>query len=413
AIDGTPINFLRASAVATVDAHNGAVKLYLTDENDPFRDLYQRACPTVFQPLSGMPTDLRRHLRYPAPLLSAQAEIWTRFHVKTPGELLRTEALWQLMPEDPIPDLFAPPQLPVRFNFSDLPQSTSQAASKYFERAFCTIALFTRSAQSRPATTPTGSTNTADIPSDTREIVGALFATRDAQSEQLATWQPARALALQSMSWLNESPVATRAANRAGNRNPPKTLESYSARRWSAPLFLSLSDGVVIGTQTRWPRGQFLATLGENPQIAAGAEIAAGTLPAGVVAGATNSTESQARTAQQKIAIFHGQRLQILQFDAAPNAAASGPDALKLPAHLVDSESSATPTPRLQPRRRPATTRATDKATGKRPPSTTPNAPRVLQQVRTLWRRMQNARQRGDWKTYGEAERALDKVLRP
>lgn len=413
ALEGTPVNFLRASAVATVDAHSGAVQLYLTDDNDPFHDLYRRACPALFRPLHQMPADLRRHLRYPAALLTAQAEIWARFHVGNPTDLLREEARWQVLPADPTAEFFTPLQLPIRFNFSDMPKSPSlKGSSKYFQRAFCTSVLFTRS-PATPGTEAARANRTIDD-EDKREIVGALLATRDAQIEPLSTWQPTRALALKSMSWIDDSRPASR------DRVAP---EPSNLRHWHAPLFLTLRGQSVIGTQTQWPRRQPITSI-EAGAVAglSKPELTSGNLPSGLTPNAISQLEERdVATAQQKVGLFEHHRLSTLQIAALPdeaaNKAAIDNSASKLPARASVANQRLAAKPRSQSPTRRATASGSPK--NRKRNTAVPNtasrsqAPRVLQQARALWRTMQQARQRGDWKTYGEAERALDKVLQP
>jgi hypothetical protein len=71
-------NYLRGTVKATVDAYDGTVRFYIVDASDPMMRCYARAFPELFQPLSAMPEDLRRHARYPAAALQAQSRIWAR-----------------------------------------------------------------------------------------------------------------------------------------------------------------------------------------------------------------------------------------------------------------------------------------------------------------------------------------------
>lgn len=374
ALENTAVNYLRAVAVAAVDARTGAVHLYVTDESDAFLNLYRRACPQLLRPLAQMPPSLRRHLRYPAPLLTAQAEMWARFHVENPTDLLRSDTHWQLLPDDPRLRPFAASGLPVRFNFSDVPTSPT----KYFESAFCTTSLFSKPPVRPAAQIPRAN---ATIAGDDREIVGALFATRDVGVEQLTTWQPSHALALQSMCWLDNFEPD----NKAG------TVALDPVRSdWSAPLFFAVRDKTVIGTQTHWPQRQWLAAR----------EVS--------VAGEINA-------ARQKVGLFRFNRLKTLQLAAARDDTlfdVSLLEASKRPPTVSRPEAKTT---RSQSRSTLTTPRR-GKATSKKPSaiaSAVPNTERVLRQARALWQRMQAARQGGDWKAYGQAERALDKLLRP
>lgn len=82
-------NYLRGAVKATVDAYDGTVRFYISDASDPMVQCYARAFPELFQPLSAMPEDLRRHARYPAAALHAQSRIWARLRQMRSDEPLR------------------------------------------------------------------------------------------------------------------------------------------------------------------------------------------------------------------------------------------------------------------------------------------------------------------------------------
>jgi uncharacterized membrane protein (UPF0182 family) len=95
-------NYLRGAVNATVDAYDGTVRFYIADSGDAMVQCYARAFPELFQPLSAMPEELRRHARYPAAALHAQSRIWTRLRQLKSPELLRevtTAPNYVLLPE--------------------------------------------------------------------------------------------------------------------------------------------------------------------------------------------------------------------------------------------------------------------------------------------------------------------------
>ncbi len=83
---GDEVNYLRAPAVAAVDAFSGRIGLYADDAEDPVMRAWSGTFPGVFQPLERMPAELREHLRYPRRLFAAQADVYASYHaVDTTG----------------------------------------------------------------------------------------------------------------------------------------------------------------------------------------------------------------------------------------------------------------------------------------------------------------------------------------
>ncbi len=69
--DQEPINYVRNSVKAVVDAYDGTVDFYVADPKDPIVRVYQRIFPKLFKPLAAMPAGLQAHIRYPEDLFSA------------------------------------------------------------------------------------------------------------------------------------------------------------------------------------------------------------------------------------------------------------------------------------------------------------------------------------------------------
>ena len=90
------VNYLRNSVKATIDAYSGETNLYVFDPNDVLIQAYERLFPQLFKPVSAMPSDLRRHARYPETLFSAQAEIYRTFHMRDPEAFYNRADLWDL-----------------------------------------------------------------------------------------------------------------------------------------------------------------------------------------------------------------------------------------------------------------------------------------------------------------------------
>jgi len=97
-------NYIRNSVKATVDAYDGTVKLYLSDElygaPDPIARAYASAFPELFQQMSDMPSVIRDHLRYPEDLFKIQTQMWGRYHVQDPGDFYTRSDNWNIA-QDP------------------------------------------------------------------------------------------------------------------------------------------------------------------------------------------------------------------------------------------------------------------------------------------------------------------------
>jgi hypothetical protein len=91
-----PVNYLRNSVKATIDAYDGTIKLYLFDEKDPVIRAYASLFPGLFENKAKMPADLRAHARYPERLFRIQAEIYRTYHMKDPESFYNKEDVWDV-----------------------------------------------------------------------------------------------------------------------------------------------------------------------------------------------------------------------------------------------------------------------------------------------------------------------------
>ena len=92
--DGT--NYMRNSVKVVIDAYDGDVKAYLADPGDPIIRTFASIYPGLIQPLSAMPEDLRRHLRYPEDLFRTQTALFATFHMSDPETFYHREDQWQI-----------------------------------------------------------------------------------------------------------------------------------------------------------------------------------------------------------------------------------------------------------------------------------------------------------------------------
>jgi len=91
-----PVNYLRNSVKATIDAYDGSIQLYVFDEQDPILRAYQGVFPGLFQNKAKMPADLRAHARYPERLFRIQAEIYRTYHMRDPESFYNKEDVWDV-----------------------------------------------------------------------------------------------------------------------------------------------------------------------------------------------------------------------------------------------------------------------------------------------------------------------------
>ena len=91
-----PFNYIRNAVKVTVDAYDGTVLFYVTDDKDPMLRSYRKAFPSLFRPASAMPAYLREHRRYPEDLFAVQRRILRDYHVTDPGSFYNRADTWQL-----------------------------------------------------------------------------------------------------------------------------------------------------------------------------------------------------------------------------------------------------------------------------------------------------------------------------
>lgn len=98
----TPVNYIRNSVVATVDAYTGAVNLYQKPgaAPDPLLQTWMRSFPGLVKPASQFPADLRPHLRYPQDLFNLQRYVLASYHVTDPAVFYSRQQVWRV-PGDP------------------------------------------------------------------------------------------------------------------------------------------------------------------------------------------------------------------------------------------------------------------------------------------------------------------------
>lgn len=92
----TDINYIRNAAKVVIDAYNGTVNYYMADSTDPLVQTYNKIFPGVFKPMSNMPADLHKHIRYPEMMFRAQTQVLLTYHMQDPQVFYNKGDLWSI-----------------------------------------------------------------------------------------------------------------------------------------------------------------------------------------------------------------------------------------------------------------------------------------------------------------------------
>jgi uncharacterized membrane protein (UPF0182 family) len=87
-------NYIRNSVKVVVDAYNGTVEFYVSNEDDPVLRVYRDIFPDMFQSMDQMPEGLRQHVRYPIHFFKAQINKYNEYHMTDPQVFYNNEDLW-------------------------------------------------------------------------------------------------------------------------------------------------------------------------------------------------------------------------------------------------------------------------------------------------------------------------------
>ena len=98
-LDNRPLNYMRNSVKAVIDAYDGTTTFYVFDSEDPILSAYRGIFPSLFKDASAMPAGLRKHVRYPELLLKLQAEVYGLYHMTNPEVFYNREDLWTVATE--------------------------------------------------------------------------------------------------------------------------------------------------------------------------------------------------------------------------------------------------------------------------------------------------------------------------
>src|SRR5688500_2890822 len=88
--------YMRNSVKVVIDAYDGTIDAYIADPADPVVRTYAQIFTGIFKPLTAMPADLRRHVRYPADLFRIQSSLHATYHMVEPNTFYHREDQWQI-----------------------------------------------------------------------------------------------------------------------------------------------------------------------------------------------------------------------------------------------------------------------------------------------------------------------------
>jgi hypothetical protein len=92
------ISYIRNSAKAVVDAYEGTVEVYITDETDPIVMTYDNVYPSVMKK-GGLPESLEEHIRYPEFIFDMQSQVYLRYHMSDAETFYANTDLWAFAKE--------------------------------------------------------------------------------------------------------------------------------------------------------------------------------------------------------------------------------------------------------------------------------------------------------------------------
>lgn len=90
------INYIRNSVKITLDAYDGKVNFYITDNKDPIIATYARLYKNLFKPFNEMPDDFKHHMRYPKSLFNVQSTMYKTYHMTDTKVFYNKEDVWAL-----------------------------------------------------------------------------------------------------------------------------------------------------------------------------------------------------------------------------------------------------------------------------------------------------------------------------
>jgi uncharacterized membrane protein (UPF0182 family) len=92
-------NYIRNSVKVVVDAYNGEITYYVSDEKDPVIKTMAKIFPQLFTSMDKMPEGIKEHIRYPQTLFDIQANVYKVYHMTDTDVFYQQEDLWDIAHE--------------------------------------------------------------------------------------------------------------------------------------------------------------------------------------------------------------------------------------------------------------------------------------------------------------------------
>jgi uncharacterized membrane protein (UPF0182 family) len=95
----TPVNYVRNSVKAVVDAFHGDITLYRVEEDDPVLDAWEQIFPGVIE-TEPAPESVSQHFRYPQDMFRLQSQLYQLYHIQEATAFYSRADAWSI-PRDP------------------------------------------------------------------------------------------------------------------------------------------------------------------------------------------------------------------------------------------------------------------------------------------------------------------------
>lgn len=89
------LNYIRNSVKVLINAYDGTIKFYITDDSDPIASAYAKIYPDLFAD-EKISSDISSQFIYPEFLYNIQADIAKRYHDVQPDVLYRGDDVWDI-----------------------------------------------------------------------------------------------------------------------------------------------------------------------------------------------------------------------------------------------------------------------------------------------------------------------------
>ncbi len=91
---GSTMNYIRNSVKIVENVYDGTMTFYVADPNDPLIQAWEGVFPTLFRPITELPSDLRPHLRVPEEQFNVQTRMYAKYHVTDPLTFFQGDDVW-------------------------------------------------------------------------------------------------------------------------------------------------------------------------------------------------------------------------------------------------------------------------------------------------------------------------------